>query len=120
MKQILLTVFLLMTVYTNGVSAPGKEMWDPIELRSIHDHYSAEFADLSIDPYNKSCHIHFAEVNNATIQLRTETGESVYIETVSTTSPQTYYISLEDLAPGSYTIELSLDSEKIEAQFVIE
>ena len=120
MKQFLITLCILFTAISGATSNPHKGDWDDLEDRSNKGHQGTEVAVIAMNASQQLCQIHFKPVSNCTIQIFTEAGESVQIETVSTTTDKTYSIPLDDLEAGVYCIEVIAGSEKKSEQFVIE
>ena len=119
MKQFLITLFIFITAISSQASLPGIGMWDPSEDRSITIQDGTEIATLSLAADYESCQIQLDAIKDLVVVIRTESGESVYMDKVSTASALTYGISLKDLKPGMYTLELNLGSEKWNNEFII-
>ena len=119
MKQLLITFFLFIVAISSYASSPSIGSWLPGEDRSITIQNGTEIATLSLAADYESCQIQLDAIKDLVVVIRTESGESVYMDKVSTASALTYGISLKDLKPGMYTLELNLGSEKWNNEFII-
>ena len=119
MKQLLITFFMFFAIISSQAACPEKGMWYPTEDRSITTQDGTEIATLSLAADYESCQIQLEAVEDLIVVIRTESGESVYMDKVSTASALTYGISLKNLKPGMYTLELNLGSEKWDNEFII-
>ena len=119
MKQLLITFFMFFAIISSQAACPEKGMWYPTEDRSITTQDGTEIATLSLAADYESCQIQLEAVEDLIVVIRTESGESVYMDKVSTASALNYGISLKSLKPGMYTLELNLGSEKWDNEFII-
>ena len=119
MKQLLITFVMFIATISSYAACPDKGAWLPNEDRSITTQNGTEIATLSLAADYESCQIQLEAVEDLIVVIRTESGESVYMDKVSTASALTYGISLKNLKPGMYTLELNLGSEKWSNEFII-
>ena len=119
MKQLLITFFIFIAAISSQAGSPGIGMWHPTEDRSITTQNGTEIATLSLAADYESCQIQLEAVEDLIVVIRTESGESVYMDKVSTASALNYGISLKSLKPGMYTLELNLGSEKWDNEFIL-
>ena len=110
---------MFIATISSNAACPDRGSWYPSEDRSITNENGTEIAILSLAADYESCQIQLQAVQDLIVVIRTESGESVYMEKISTASPLTYGISLKDLKPGMYTLELNLGSKKWDNEFII-